>query len=488
MFRRQRRFPLIETAAALCVAAAVWLLASPAAAAPAAAPPAAPARDGLQNRSFEGSLNPWKTWAVVHDGDCAYSDVQFTIITLFGDDQLHVNDGHDAVRLSIDNNPEAAYWAGLYQHVSNIKPGTIFEFSVLGQMDANPGTDTTPSNLAGSPDLRAGIDPTGGTAPTSENVVWGPSESRYDSYYRLAVTTTALSDNITVFVSAHPSVCQHDNFAYFDYAELDEVGSGPVPTSTTAASATVAATQAPSAAPTDTSPPQPVATRAPLLTPTPGPDGSIVYTVQSGDTLTAIAFAAGLTVQELQDLNNLSDTNIIIGQTLLLATPAPPATASPVPTDTAPPPTAAPPTPTVTPTPADTTGQICVAMFEDENGDGHHDPDEAYLAGGTLELSGSNGQGVLADYQTNGVDEPYCFKKLEPATYLVKATGPEHYTLTKDTQIGVLLPPQGQMALEFGARQESGSNFGTLAAIGGAILVLGGGAGGFALYRRRRAK
>lgn len=55
----------------------------------------------------------------------------------------------------------------------------------------------------------------------------------------------------------------------------------------------------------------------------PQPPEPEAYTVQPGDTLSAIAAAAGTTVQNLQTLNNLDDpNNLFVGQVLLL--PAPP--------------------------------------------------------------------------------------------------------------------------------------------------------------------
>ena len=42
------------------------------------------------------------------------------------------------------------------------------------------------------------------------------------------------------------------------------------------------------------------------------------YTVKKGDTLYSIAVKNGLTVQELKDLNNLNSNNLTIGQSLLI--------------------------------------------------------------------------------------------------------------------------------------------------------------------------
>jgi hypothetical protein len=124
-------------------------------------------------------------------------------------------------------------------------------------------------------------------------------------------------------------------------------------------------------------------------------------------------------------------------------------------------------------------------MFEDEDADGAHDPDEALLAGGTLRLSASTTAPPLAEYETSGTGEPYCFESLEPATYIVEAAGPEGYTLTKDSKVGVLLPPQGELTLEFGAQRQAAGNTGAWA-MGGLIALLAAGGSAAYYWRRRR--
>lgn len=111
----------------------------------------------------------------------------------------------------------------------------------------------------------------------------------------------------------------------------------------------------------------------PVETSTPNPDGSIIHTVKTGETLQIIALSYGVSVQTILDNNGLSGSNVIYpDQTLVIQkpfgdttpgykqiltatpvitqttaptfTPRPPATETPIPTF-------APPTPTVTPTP-----------------------------------------------------------------------------------------------------------------------------------------
>lgn len=126
----------------------------------------------------------------------------------------------------------------------------------------------------------------------------------------------------------------------------------PTPTATPtpdpAATPTPTATADPAAAPSSTLPPPPA---TPTATPTPTPDLRVLYTVQSGDSLWAIAARFGITIAELIAANALGDESAIlsIDQVLLIPlTPTPTATpsfrtATPTPTLT--------PIPTATPTP-----------------------------------------------------------------------------------------------------------------------------------------
>jgi LysM repeat protein len=74
-----------------------------------------------------------------------------------------------------------------------------------------------------------------------------------------------------------------------------------------------------------------------ILTSTPNPDGSIVHTVQAGESLNSIAEAYGVSVADIKALNGLTGDDIFPGDTLIIQV-AP----TPGPTDT--------PTTTATPT------------------------------------------------------------------------------------------------------------------------------------------
>lgn len=94
--------------------------------------------------------------------------------------------------------------------------------------------------------------------------------------------------------------------------------------------------------------PQPI---APLVTNTPGPDGSIVHIVGYGQSLWEIAISYGLTIDQIRGLNGISGdtTSIYAGQRLVLRLPVsatPTILQSPTVTET--------PTPSRTPSPSPT--------------------------------------------------------------------------------------------------------------------------------------
>jgi LysM repeat protein len=55
-----------------------------------------------------------------------------------------------------------------------------------------------------------------------------------------------------------------------------------------------------------------------VQTSTPNPDGSIIHTVRSGQTLIGIAKAYGVLVAEIKDLNNLTSDDIYVGDKLII--------------------------------------------------------------------------------------------------------------------------------------------------------------------------
>ncbi|MFN2151607.1 MAG: LysM peptidoglycan-binding domain-containing protein [Anaerolineales bacterium] len=263
-----------------------------------------------------------------------------------------------------------------------------------------------------------------------------------------------------------------------------------------------------------TAAPEPQYTSIP--TPTPGPDGRIIYIVQEGDTLWRISAITGISLEELRRLNDLAENDIILpGDRLLLGLGGPsdiPPTAGPAPTPTSDIPT---------PTPMVGVGIICVSVFDDTNGDALRQEEEPDLAGsaisisnlaGTVSLSQGEGGGlvprcyedvVLGIYDIPGnsaecLSIVQCALELEQGNYNISVGIPEGYNATTALNYSISLEAGFQEFLDFGAQPnaatiaeaptipEGGEGRSPLLAIVGiGLLVLGIGLGIAAFFLRK---
>lgn len=119
---------------------------------------------------------------------------------------------------------------GLYQHVTQVTPGTLLEFSTWIQTwmcfeydDCAYGrVSDQPSDMH----IRIGIDPTGGTVPTSTNVIWSAEAPAFDQWTHFSVQGRALAEAVTVFVHSRPEWdwARKNNDVYVDDASLVVLG------------------------------------------------------------------------------------------------------------------------------------------------------------------------------------------------------------------------------------------------------------------------
>jgi hypothetical protein len=202
----------------------------------------------------------------------------------------------------------------------------------------------------------------------------------------------------------------------------------------------------------------PLAQLTPFPTPTPGPDGRIVYIVKTGDSLWRISAVAGISMDELRILNNLGANDVIKpGQELLLGLGGP---------ASAPPTLGPPPTPTSelpTPTPGIGTGTLCVLIFEDVNGDSVRQEEEVSLPGGAISISDRFGNiSLTAESPSGGISEElfpepeeigfYCFEELEKGEYNVTVAIPDGYNATTELSYVVVVNAGDEVLLTFGGQ------------------------------------
>ncbi|MCC7450130.1 MAG: LysM peptidoglycan-binding domain-containing protein [Anaerolineae bacterium] len=392
------------------------------------------------------------------------------------------------------NNNKAVFTAVGYQFVPGIRAGTRLRFSAWGNVYTCDRDDSCIDGSKGyrismqesQSRTRIGVDPKGGTDYNAATVQWTPYISPFDHFEQMTIDFTSANDNgVTVFLFATQTTGMFLNHVYWDDASLQAIsGSAPAASSSGGGVAVAAPTQAPLVAPAvRTQPPQ--------------ADGSIVHTVQAGDTLSSIAVAYKVTVQQIRELNNLSpDFRFLqIGQKLIIkpadqpagsgaasaetqsadssgGTPAFGALITPSPTavlpiqntfspnaaaiteqpgvaTTQPTPVALQPTATIpTVAPISKEGSLCITAFDDANINRWKDADEKLLAGMQLKLT----QGSQASQTaTTGADNPSCFNNLTAGNYTIAAVPPADYGLTTAGQFEIEIKPGVPLALSFGA-------------------------------------
>jgi LysM repeat protein len=249
----------------------------------------------------------------------------------------------------------ATHTGGVYQRVP-VPPNTELQFSVFVYVwssgsFANPDLSEDPNDVI----VNVGIDPSGGTDGTSDNIVWSSDAEFYDEYRELSVIATSQGTAVTVFVRSAPQGFVGTSNIYLDDAALGVLGEIP-PTEPPPPPTPTATFELP--APTQEGTVTPVPATATPILPTPTPtlpgdfDGTVLYTVVAGDTVWDIAQRFNSSADAIIQLNGLNSAGLInVGQTLTIPirvsysqpptfTPVPPtpaagATSVPTPSSTA---------------------------------------------------------------------------------------------------------------------------------------------------------
>ncbi|MFZ4828784.1 MAG: LysM peptidoglycan-binding domain-containing protein [Phototrophicaceae bacterium] len=262
----------------------------------------------------------------------------------------------------------ATHTGGIYQTVSGLNSGSEYMFNIYVYVWSSTFDDLNLSQDDGDVLTQIGIDPTGGTNPFSDDILWSIAKEEYDTFGLHSINAVAESSSITVFVQSRVSFPVKNSSVYIDDASLTlvsgEAGEGVgvtattvVPTGTSTATAVPTQTSEPTqqvvatsvstvestpSNATDFASPTPedevVATSTPSSTslptatavatttagtPTGGTPvaetpitetfpGTIVHTVRRGDTLSRIAALYGSTIAAIQQANQLPDANSII--------------------------------------------------------------------------------------------------------------------------------------------------------------------------------
>ncbi len=211
------------------------------------------------------------------------------------------------------------FTAAAYQIVNDIPEGTTLRFRAWVFHDSEPGSGSQ---------SRVGIGSNIGGNVLGD-VKWSSWMTAIDSWQQLEVTATVPAGNVTVIIYSTQSQPKAGNQNYYDQASLVAIGSGEPDVGGDGGDDEVDVPAPPTSTPFDV---------APFVNPQEGDDaGRVVHTVQSGDTLAAIAVAYGVRVDQIRQNNNLGSDVLQIGQQLLIreasAQPTEPAESEPEATD-----------------------------------------------------------------------------------------------------------------------------------------------------------
>ncbi len=190
------------------------------------------------------------------------------------------------------------------------------------------------------------------------------------------------------------------------------------------------------------------ARQIPIYTPTPGPDGRIIYIVKANDTLLSISLLTGVSVDQLRSLNNLNSDTIYEGQKLLLGFAGPAevtVTAGPTPTLT-------PILPTSTPKPGK--GKLCIMLYNDLNGDSIREESEPSIPDGAISFGNRAGTVSQSATSVAGLD-PKCFEDLPEGNYTITVAIPVGYNPTTGTTSEITLKAGNEVYINFGAQANS---------------------------------
>jgi LysM repeat protein len=215
-------------------------------------------------------------------------------------------------------------------------------------------------------------------------------------------------------------------------------------------------------------------------TPTPNAEGRIIFVVRAGDSCNSISFLTGVPLDELRRLNNLKeDCALLEGQQLLIGIAAKPAQeATPTPLNQVP-------TPTMPPG----SGDVCVLLFTDINGNSIPDGNEVPLAGGAISITDRDGKMSLTN--PTSATEPVCFPNIAEGEYNISVAVPEGYNPTTVLNYPLKLRGGDKSTLDFGAQPGSkivepspiDGGKSPLLGIIGAVLIIGGAGLGFYVMR-----
>jgi hypothetical protein len=122
--------------------------------------------------------------------------------------------------------------AGVYQQISGLTMGQSYKFDIkMVTYWRGPGYPDTNGKMV----KQVGVDPYGGTDPTSSNIIWGKTDSNDKAWVGMVAAATAEVNTMTVFAKVQAP--ENDSYnhtdldmVYFEDSRLEHIGAGPTTT------------------------------------------------------------------------------------------------------------------------------------------------------------------------------------------------------------------------------------------------------------------
>ncbi len=244
----------------------------------------------IQGGTAEVSVaDGWTAWWV--QGTQGQTNQGYLVRPEYQGEDTSVHDGrrvHTGQYAQKIFNTFSTHDAGLLQTVA-VPTGANLQFAAWVQTWSTGLDDPHQAVEPGNYRVSIGIDPAGGTNPTSPSVLWSQPVTASNSWIQLSVVGQAVGGQVTVFTRGAPQYRVMHNNSYWDDLSLMEVGDAPLPTAA----------------------PQPAQ---------PGEGGGTIYhTVQPNENLFRISLRYNTTVQTLMALNGMYNPDMIyLGQQLLI--------------------------------------------------------------------------------------------------------------------------------------------------------------------------
>jgi hypothetical protein len=242
-----------------------------------------------------------------------------------------------------------------------------------------------------------------------------------------------------------------------------------------------------------------------FYTPTPGPDGKIIYIVRDNDSCLSISLKNGVSTDQITQLNQLKPAECAPGATLEPGRQLILAVVEVLPTPTL---TSTPSGPTSTP--FNGYGQACFILFEDLNGNGIQDAGEGFITGGTVGvvLPDNSSQpynyftlpesGQPASAITGASNQPVCIDGLPEGDYILTATLPQSFQASTNLIYPATIQAGQTLLLRFGAvppgsppPANGGGSKGSPVlplVFGGMLVLVGAGLVAYLVFLRRGMK